>query len=271
MENIVNKLRRIASESVQELDKPICSKHGKPIHYQKNLETGEIYCPVCKLEKLNEVKIQELQEKMFQRSYRNYLKENSLVDRKSTFNYCFDSFDYKPGSIEELTYQQARQLAGFYYKNPNKTGNSLLFGNAGSGKTHLAMSILNAVNSSSKDPMQKCLFLSATALFKALKAYMADSVTNKWSTDYATKIVSGADLVVIDDLGAESVGKEATAFVQTTLQDIYEANQRIITTTNLTMDELQATYHDRLVSRFLEGSQGKLIDFTNVDDKRMWQ
>lgn len=267
MENIANAFNGL----IEVIKDQKCNKHAKPIHYVKELKTGEVFCPVCQLAKETDSQLEEMQKNMITRAHRDFLQENSLIDRASTFGYRFDNFEYKLGSLEEQAYKQARQIAGFYYKNPKKTGNSLLFGKAGSGKTHLAMAVLNAVNESSSDPMQRCLFLNVTALFKEMRAYIADKVTNKWSEDYAIEKVSKADLIVIDDLGAESADGNATKFVQDILWEIYEANQRIITTTNLTMDELQATYHDRLVSRFLEGSRGKLIDFTKINDKRMWK
>lgn len=267
MENISNAFDGL----IEVIKDKKCDKHAKPIRYVKDLKTGQVFCPVCQLEKETDSQLKTMQKNMIIRSYRGFLQENSLIDRASTFAYSFDNFEHKAGSIEEQTYKQARQIAGFYYKNPKKNGNSVFFGNAGSGKTHLAMAILNAVNGSSGDPMQRCLFLNVTALFKEMRAYIADKVTNKWSENYATEIVSKANLVVIDDLGAESADGNATKFVQDILWEIYEANQRIITTTNLTMDELQATYHGRLVSRFLEGSHGKLIDFTKINDKRMWK
>ena len=115
------------------------------------------------------------------------------------------------------------------------------------------------------------MFISMTALVSEMRDRISDPTVNVWSAKHVENVVKEADLVVIDDLGAESVDKTATSFVQGTIQDLCDDNQRIIFTTNLNMDELRATYHDRLVSRFLEGSKGKIIDFTKIEDKRMWK
>lgn len=248
-----------------------CDKHStekKKVHMVKIIKTGEVMCPECYREQHIKPKLHAMEEEMITKKYRGYLRRYSLVDRKSTFDYSFDTFKYKTGSSEEQKYRDAREIAGFYYKNPQKEGNSLLYGTAGSGKTHLAMAVLNAINTTSKNPMQKCLFLSIPALIRAMRNYIADPVTNEWSADYLHQVESGANLVVIDDLGAESASREATNFVQETIQNIYEDNQRIITTTNLSMDQLKSTYHGRLISRILEGSRGKMIDFGSVSDKR---
>lgn len=251
-----------------------CSKHStetKEVHKIKLLKTGEVLCPECYKEQHIDAKLKAMAKDMATKKYRGYLKRYSLVDRRSTLNYSFDTFKYKASSPEEKKYRDAREIAGFYYKNPTKEGNSLLYGTAGSGKTHLAMAVLNAINTTSKNPMQKCLFLSIPALIRAMRNYIADPVTNEWSADHLHQVESEADLVVIDDLGAESASREATNFVQETIQNIYEDNQRIITTTNLSMDQLRSTYHGRLISRILEGSRGKMIDFGSVSDKRLFK
>ena len=259
-------------DSIKGMIEPLqekCPKHH--IYKFRIIKTGEVLCSECEKEKRIEPRLEKMAQEVKASHYRGYLKRYSLVDRKATFNYMFKNFRYQPNSPEELMYKQARKIAGFYYSNPQKEGNSLLYGTAGSGKTHLAMAILNAVNTTSENPMQKCLFLSIPALIRAMRSYIADSVTNSWSADYLQKVEAGADLVVIDDLGAESASREASNFVQETIQNLYEDSQRIITTTNLSKDQLKATYHERLVSRITEGSRGKLIDFDKVSDKRSFK
>lgn len=269
MESVADAFKGSIS-SLMEVLPNTCDKH-KGVNKIKILKTGEVMCPECYREQHIKPKLQKMEKDMIAKKYRGYLKRYSLVDRKSTFDYSFDTFKHVAGSPEETMYTRARKIAAFYYANPTKKGNSLMYGTAGSGKTHLAMSILNAINTTSENPMQKCLFLSIPALIRSMRNYIADPITNDWSAEYLQKVEAGADLVVIDDLGAESASREATNFVQETIQNIYEDNQRIITTTNLSMSQLKATYHERLISRILEGSQNKVIDFDSVSDKRMIQ
>lgn len=102
-----------------------------------------------------------------------------------------------------------------------------------------------------------------------MKAYVSDPVANRWSADYLTQVVSRANLVVLNDLGAESAGKEATSFTQDVLETIYDASQRVITTSNLSMPELRSTYHERLISRMQEGGARHIIHFLQLSDKRL--
>lgn len=234
--------------------------------YLNGINKIKPFCEACQLEK-NKAQEERMVKQVKEQDTRGYLRRQSLVDRNEVFNYTFDTFKTQgEQSLEGLAKQQARKIAGVYLKYPDKKGNSLFYGNAGAGKTHLAMAILNAVNDNS-EPMVRCLFISANKLIIEMKNWFNDK-TGIWSPKHVTDVVKRANVVVLDDLGAESANNMATSFVQDTIFDIYESNQRIITTTNLSMDELYSTYHSRLVSRMQEGDRSRVIDFTKIEDKR---
>ena len=248
----------------------MCQKHPEE-HLIYIPNKVEPFCQLCVLDKRKQQKKQMVRD-VRTKETRGYLKRQSLVDRDEVFNYTFDTFITPPAKqqgqtpLEGIAKKEAGKIAAAYYKYPNINGNSLFYGNAGAGKTHLAMAILNAVNERS-EPMQRCLFLSVNKLIREMKNWFNDK-TGIWSPKHVTDVVKKANVVVLDDLGAESANNMATSFVQDTIFDIYESNQRIITTTNLSMDELYRTYHSRLVSRMQEGDRSRVIDFTKIDDKR---
>lgn len=243
-----------------------CSKHSKcHLVYLDGVAKIKPFCPAC-VQQENIKQQEQMLSSLKEKETRGYLKGQSLVDRDEVFTYTFDNFKAKNNSPEAVLKEKARLIAGLYLKQPDQKSNSLLYGNAGAGKTHLAMAMLNAVNDNA-DPMVRCLFISVNKLIREMKNWFNDK-TSLWSPKHVTDVVSKANLVVLDDLGAESATGTATSFVQDTIFDIYESNQRIITTTNLSMNELYSTYHSRLVSRMQEGYGGKVIDFTKVRDKR---
>lgn len=243
-----------------------CPKHPDcHLIYIEGLDKVKPFCEQCRIEK-NQEQDRRMHEDLKIKQTKGFLKRASLVDRSEVFGYTFDGFKAEPNSREAAAKHDARLIAGAYLKYPDKKGNTLFYGAAGSGKTHLAMAILNAVNDNS-DPMVRCLFISVNKLIREMKNWFQDK-TGIWSPKHVTDVVSKANLVVLDDLGAESANNMATSFVQDTIFDIYESNQRIITTTNLSMDELYRTYHQRLVSRMQEGDRSRVIDFTKIEDKR---
>ena len=147
----------------------------------------------------------------------------------------------------------------------------MLHGTPGTGKTHLSMAILKAVNENSKPP-QKCLFLNAETLFSKIKCSF-NNPSSWWTVDNVLDLVKSVDLLVLDDLGTESSmrqqGDEASNFVQETLKEILDKQRRVIITTNLGSDQLNRVYNPKVVSRILRGSAGHVIDFNDVKDKRV--
>ena len=262
---MVEKLSKYLGIKAKEVDDECPIHHVKLVQMVNGPTSLKPFCLKCQAE-ANQQQLKQMQQSVIDDSYTGYLKRFSLVDRQVAYNYTFDNFKHPSDTKEAQLWQTARHIAGEYYFDKDKKFNSLLFGNAGSGKTHLAMSMLNAVNDKA-EPKQRCVFISMTKLMSEMKTWFSEK-NNRWSPTFVNKVIKKADLVVIDDLGAETANTSASNFVQDTIFEIYESNQRIITTSNLSLPELESKYHGRLISRILEGSSGHLIDFGNVSDKR---
>jgi DNA replication protein DnaC len=269
-----------------------------PIHHVPLQAIGKHKaCPVCTKQGIDQEK-QKLIRQQALNSTQGMLYHDSLPADKEEFERAtFKEFKTEPGTLPDRCKQLARQIAGQYLKYHGKwtfndqkadithvTGalkdradgfNTVLTGKPGSGKTHLATSIIKAVNDHSGDKQfagfyQKCLFISIVTLMQHVKKSWTDD-TYKWTDDYAEKLLKRADLLVIDDLGSESRmqnGKEAKQWVQAFLMRVFEGQHRVIITTNLTIAELHETYNAKLVSRMLAGSQGHIIDFNGIQDNR---
>lgn len=228
----------------------------------------EPICPKCEQEKVDREK-KELTKQFKIQNIKSVLRRKSLVDDNDTFLASFNSYEAKKGSLEESAKYQARMIAGQYYKEPTANFNTLFYGLPGSGKTHLAMSILKAVNDNAEPP-QKCLFINMETLFTKIKSSF-NNPSALWTEDYAIRLITEADLVVLDDLGSESAMRdqsEATEFTQRILKGILNKQKRIIVTTNLTNQQLSHVYNPKIVSRLLRGSKGHTIDFNKISDKR---
>lgn len=243
-----------------------CPKHGCHL---MGVNGHEPICPKCEQEKVDREK-EELTKQFKIQNVKSVLRRKSLVDDNDTFDVSFSSYEAKKGSLEEAAKYQARMIAGKYYKNPEANFNTLFYGLPGSGKTHLAMSILKAVNDNAQPP-QKCLFINMETLFTKIKASF-NNPSALWTEDYAIKLIADADLVVLDDLGSESAMRdqsEATEFTQRILKGILNKQKRIIITTNLTSEQLSHVYNSKIVSRLLRGSKDNTVNFTDISDKRV--
>lgn len=241
----------------------VCPKHGIPLVAYKN-KTGW-FCIDCEREKMDLEK-QQMTAKFVQTQTKGFLQNASLLDRQSTFKCTFDTFK-APDKNTHVVKQYAETLAKMYVDNPSQDFNSLFYGKSGAGKTHLAMAVLNYINDNSN---QKCLFISVPKLLQRSRNYMADKTSSIWSPQFIENMMKQADVVVIDDLGAESKSGNATDFVATTLFSIYESNQRIITTTNLSVNEIKLTYGDRLETRVTEHGRGHMLSFNDLKNVRQF-
>jgi DNA replication protein DnaC len=137
-------------------------------------------------------------------------------------------------------------------KYPAVDGEGLaITGPVGTGKTHLAAAIVNALHDRGED-----------VLFAYVPDLMADfrSAISSGGVDRAMDRVTRAGVLVLDDLGAE----RATEYVQEILPRIinrrYEDLKPVIVTTNLTPRELADQISQRAVSRLTEMCRWLSVD-----------
>ncbi|WP_338366137.1 ATP-binding protein, partial [Enterococcus faecalis] len=158
----------------------------------------------------------------------------------------------------------------------NKPIHMILSGKSGVGKSHLAMSTAwEVLEKSNYD--KRCLFISYAELLEQLRFAMNDEQARKEITGTLMAEIKSADLVVLDDLGAELGVKQiddrnkSTNFNNDTLNRIVEARQNKATvfTTNLTGSGLRQAYGERIISRIMSNSQGFVMKIEGTSDKRV--
>lgn len=244
-----------------------CSKHGLNMYTCKNHAGEQVtYCPQCQAEALA-----ALQERFDQQARRSIIerkfRENSLVSPKM-WACTFDSFEAQPGSAEELIKTQVRNAAIAFATKP-VAHHAVLYGQPGAGKSHLAMALMQEVHRTSGQSMA---FINISRLFSRLKNSF-DDPSEYWTKEKALEIMTGVDLLCIDDLGTESsmgrTGQEATKWAQDVIYDVLENQDRIIITTNLSERDLKRVYDAKIFSRIFANSQNTRFDFTGITDKRL--
>lgn len=146
-----------------------------------------------------------------------------------------------------------------YAENFNQNSKNVIFtGKTGTGKTFLSQAITNKVSSNKNI----ALFLTASDLNNI-------AVENMYSSPAVQKsvndILETCDFLVIDDLGAERLLNKIT------VENLYvliskrnDLRKPYLITTNLTMQELQTRYGDRLFSR-ITGKNTVIVNFDGSD------
>lgn len=250
----------------------VCELHYKPmIQISENSTPFCIHCAQERLNEKNKNIIEEKTESHMKRSTYGWLNELSLLADETIRAATFATYQEDEPETA-VNKKRARLIAKAYLD--GKVFNTIMSGSPGTGKSHLSMSILQAVNDNS-DPYRKCLFVSVDELMRRIK----DSFSNR-NADYTeqnlVERLGKADLLVLDDLGAEtgaiSSEKAATDFTTRTLYAVINArmNKPTIITTNLTSSELNRMYDQKLLSRMYRGAKAadSVITFKNTEDKR---
>lgn len=125
---------------------------------------------------------------------------------------------------------------------PKRSGNLLFMGGAGLGKTHLTLAMVGEITRNGFVPV----YGSAENLFSQIEKEKFTG-TNRGAHEAMIK----SDLLVIDDLGAET----ATSFTKSSLYNLVNtrllANRPTVINTNLTMKGIEERYTARISSRLM--------------------
>jgi len=152
-----------------------------------------------------------------------------------------------------------------------RAGQSLfLTGSCGSGKTHLAVALMNnwfadgmvEGEDGAYQSRGRAAFLPAVELFLEIKqTFGKDDASEKAILDRYSDI----PLLVLDDLGAEKVSDWSRTVLYLIIDRRYRACRQTIITSNLSHGELAEKLDDRLASRISEA--GVILDLGETDHR----
>ena len=216
---------------------PVCDGHGwverrVPLGHP---DFGELFPCRCREQVADQHRMQRLQR------YSGLSKE--MLDRMT-----FDKFEVNRHDVtaEKLGYlENAYTSAVTFAIKPD--GWLLIAGNHGSGKTHLAVAVVD-----------QCIRRGHPSLF----TFVPDLLDHLRSTfspnspvqyDQLFEQVKSAPLLILDDMGAETSTSWAKEKLYQIVVHRYNARLPTLITTYLTIDEIEAA-HPRLSSRLLDGT-----------------
>lgn len=231
----------------------------------------EEFCPICEREKniddLSKQQTEKIRQAHASKAYLAFSKRSILTD-KDLYKASFSN--YNTTHPEEVT-NKDKAIVGYQRYKSGEVFNTWLTGMPGVGKSHLAMSILRNLNEyGEKDKC--CLFISVDEMLRKIRGTF-DNKESIYTENYFVDLLSTADFLVLDDLGAETGGtnsnKTATDFTLRVLYAIANArqNKATIITSNLSKPELVKMYDSKLVSRLMKDTY--LIKFEETSDKRI--
>ena len=250
MEKEMKSLKKKRKEILKGLK--ICEDYNK-IKYscEKCSDTGYIETEKCEC----------LKKKLIEAGY----EKSNLGNLIKTQNFDSFSFDYyskekgkskfSPYEFIKLAYDEAKKFC-----DDLSASKSLMFyGSTGLGKTFLSSCIAKEVIDRGFDVR----FMSASKLFSVYDDYKfgrGDDAENKDIIDSAYS----CDLLIIDDLGTEFITSNSLSFFYDILNDRIINNKKIIISTNLSIEELNAKYTPRFLSRLYESFKTLKFEGENI-------
>lgn len=249
--------------------------HENTFQKMMDLQSSEIYCPKCRLETRNtKVSIDETKasDQWKDKEKKKYFKKYSIYGGKSFLDKGFKLF--AANSKQEL---EVRDKAMAISKDiaAGKVTNVLLTGPAGTGKSHIAYSMVVNINELSFEYKTQltCLFIDFTSVMEKILASYSETAADKKTADYYLNLMKNADVLVLDDLGTDvgkaDTTKQASDHTYKTLFKVLNARdgtKSTIISTNLTYDQLKKVYDERVSSRI--SANLKILDFSEINDKR---
>ena len=169
-----------------------------------------------------------------------------------------DKYDENIGDVPRAVMEQnLRDCKDFAANFSQNRRGLLMLGNTGLGKTHLSLAIASEVIKSG----YSVVYNSAPELMRKLnKEFYGRSDTDTMS------LITTCDLLILDDLGAETKSDQNVSMVYEIINARYNRQIPMIVNSNFNVDEISERYSDRVLSRllslhtlFFDGEDNRLL------------
>lgn len=233
-----------------------CAKHGayeaKIIEIMGRAITS--HCPTCAAEDKARQEAREQRD-----AEEAKVRRIELLFKRSGIPLRFQSRSFENYQTENEGQERALRLAKAYaerWPEMRERGTCLIFsGSAGTGKTHLACAIANAVIAKGSS----ALFTTVSDALRSIKrAYDKDAGVSE--TEAIAELVEPA-LLILDEVGMDYGTDHSKTLLFDVLNKRYENIRPTLILTNLDAPALRDYFGDRIVDRLREGG-GKLVAFT---------
>ena len=199
----------------------------------------------------------------------NFLySQSNLKDILDYENFSHFNLEYYPDDYtEEATGLTPRDnirnvlsaVRAFIKNFSTESGNLLLYGNTGVGKTFLT----NCIAKELLDKSYTVVYLTSVKLFDILETNKFDKEISRTEKEASLSYILTSDLLIIDDLGTELNNSFTSSQLYHCIDTRLTRHCSTIISTNLSFDDLREHYSERIFSRIT--SNYTLLKITGDD------
>ena len=181
----------------------------------------------------------------------------SLIKEQSFDNFSLDYYKRNANHYEMMSRNLAflRDYANNF--EPKTSPSILMMGGTGLGKTHLSSAVARGVIEKGND----VFYTGAIDLFSQFEIQRFKTYNNE--PNELIERYFECDLLVIDDLGTEMINQFSISTLYNLLNDRLSRRKPTIVSTNLSQEDIQKKYTDRITSRML--GEYKVVFFAGTD------
>lgn len=268
-------LKRIAKEKGQPLPVDLDNKDDVKAYIKAN----------------NDKHVGEWNQRLKRQKFDHVYKQ-SLWSGRTPIAFNFSSWDsskqISKQNAEQLK-QKAQQLTQQMLTPDDKPFNVMFEGSPGTGKTSLAIAMIDYVRHHGyrwgyikhPDGAEKykryvdVLFLATDEMLELVYHSMDGDGQARNQLQQVVKFAKAADVLILDDFGTEGGMKGTIRPVHKTMQELmYDINNArfgkkyTIITTNNTVEELRSMYNVKLISRLIPTNADHTLNFNGLTDVR---